>query len=128
MQGMIQCLASAKNIERDGIWGPALTTFALAWDALSSQPRSTITALLPTTLGHFRPSPLVNSQPRNRTSHLFYFFPWHLDYTFKMALDSFFHNKIESMKLEIIQGQAVLRRLEAQRNDYNSRGTIIPPL
>lgn len=39
-----------------------------------------------------------------------------------MALDSFFHNKIESMKLEIIQGQAVLRRLEAQRNDYNSRG------
>jgi hypothetical protein len=45
-----------------------------------------------------------------------------------MALDSFFHNKIESMKLEIIQGQAVLRRLEAQRNDYNSRGisTIDP--
>ena len=42
-----------------------------------------------------------------------------------MALDSFFHNKIESMKLEIIQGQAVLRRLEAQRNDYNSRGRII---
>lgn len=41
-----------------------------------------------------------------------------------MALDSFFHNKIESMKLEIIQGQAVLRRLEAQRNDYNSRGSI----
>ena len=43
----------------------------------------------------------------------------------KMALDSFFHNKIESMKLEIIQGQAVLRRLEAQRNDYNSRGKIV---
>jgi hypothetical protein len=42
-----------------------------------------------------------------------------------MALDSFFHNKIESMKLEIIQGQAVLRRLEAQRNDYNSRGRLI---
>jgi 26S proteasome regulatory subunit T6 len=42
-----------------------------------------------------------------------------------MALDSFFHNKIESMKLEIIQGQAVLRRLEAQRNDYNSRGTFL---
>jgi len=41
-----------------------------------------------------------------------------------MALDSFFHNKIESRKLEIIQGQAVLRRLEAQRNDYNSRGSI----
>ncbi len=39
-----------------------------------------------------------------------------------MAFDSYFHNKIESMKLEIIQGQAVLRRLEAQRNDYNSRG------
>ena len=43
----------------------------------------------------------------------------------KMALDSFFHNKIESMKLEIIQGQAVLRRLEAQRNDYNSRGKVV---
>jgi len=42
-----------------------------------------------------------------------------------MALDSFFHNKIESMKLEIIQGQAVLRRLEAQRNDYNSRGELL---
>jgi len=44
-----------------------------------------------------------------------------------MALDSFFHNKIESMKLEIIQGQAVLRRLEAQRNDYNSRGILTTP-
>ena len=43
----------------------------------------------------------------------------------KMALDSFFHNKIESMKLEIIQGQAVLRRLEAQRNDYNTRGRLL---
>jgi 26S proteasome regulatory subunit T6 len=45
-------------------------------------------------------------------------------FTSNMALDSFFHNKIESMKLEIIQGQAVLRRLEAQRNDYNSRGNV----
>jgi hypothetical protein len=45
-----------------------------------------------------------------------------VDLAATMALDSFFHNKIESMKLEIIQGQAVLRRLEAQRNDYNSRG------
>jgi ATP-dependent 26S proteasome regulatory subunit len=44
---------------------------------------------------------------------------------FTMALDSFFHNKIESMKLEIIQGQAVLRRLEAQRNDYNSRVRLL---
>lgn len=42
-----------------------------------------------------------------------------------MALDAFFHNKIESMKLEIIQGQAVLRRLEAQRNDYNSRVRLL---
>ena len=42
-----------------------------------------------------------------------------------MALDSFFRNKIESMKLEIIQGQAVLRRLEAQRNDYNSRVRLL---
>ena len=29
------------------------------------------------------------------------------------------------MKLEIIQGQAVLRRLEAQRNDYNSRVRLL---
>jgi len=42
-----------------------------------------------------------------------------------MALDNYFHNKIESMKLEIIQGQAVLRRLEAQRNDYNSRVRLL---
>ena len=42
-----------------------------------------------------------------------------------MALDTFFHNKIEQMKLEIIQGQAVLRRLEAQRNDYNSRVRLL---
>jgi hypothetical protein len=39
-----------------------------------------------------------------------------------MALNSFFHNKIESMKLEIIERNSKLRRLEAQRNDYNSRG------
>ena len=45
--------------------------------------------------------------------------------TANMALDKFFHNKIESMKLEIIQGQAVLRRLEAQRNDYNSRVRLL---
>lgn len=43
----------------------------------------------------------------------------------KMALDNFYHNKIESLKLEIIQGQAVLRRLEAQRNDYNSRVRLL---
>ena len=42
-----------------------------------------------------------------------------------MALDKFYHNKIESLKLEIIQGQAVLRRLEAQRNDYNSRVRLL---
>jgi 26S proteasome regulatory subunit T6 len=42
-----------------------------------------------------------------------------------MALDSFFQNKIGGMKLEIIQGQAKLRRLEAQRNDYNSRVRLL---
>lgn len=42
-----------------------------------------------------------------------------------MALDSFYHNKIEGLKLEIIRGQAVLRRLEAQRNDYNSRVRLL---
>lgn len=42
-----------------------------------------------------------------------------------MALDTFYHNKIESMKLEILQGQAVLRRLEAQRNEYNSRVRLL---
>jgi len=43
----------------------------------------------------------------------------------KMALDSFYQNKIEGLKLEIIKGQAVLRRLEAQRNDYNSRVRLL---
>ena len=42
-----------------------------------------------------------------------------------MALDNFFHNKIEKMQLEILEGQAVLRRLEAQRNDYNSRVRLL---
>lgn len=42
-----------------------------------------------------------------------------------MALDTYYSNKIESMKLEILRGQAVLRRLEAQRNDYNSRVRLL---
>lgn len=42
-----------------------------------------------------------------------------------MALDSYYHNKIEAMQLEILKGQAVLRRLEAQRNDYNSRVRLL---
>jgi len=42
-----------------------------------------------------------------------------------MALDNFFINKIEDAKLQIIEGQAVLRRLEAQRNDYNSRVRLL---
>lgn len=41
-----------------------------------------------------------------------------------MALDSFFHNKIEALELEIIERNAKLRRLEAQRNDLNSRGRM----
>lgn len=40
-----------------------------------------------------------------------------------MALNSFFHNKIEALELEIIERNSKLRRLEAQRNDLNSRGT-----
>jgi 26S proteasome regulatory subunit T6 len=48
-----------------------------------------------------------------------------LTFLFTMALDNFYHNKIESLKLEIIHGQAVLRRLEAQRNDYNSRVRLL---
>lgn len=43
-----------------------------------------------------------------------------------MALNSYFNNKIESMKLEIIERNSKLRRLEAQRNDYNSRGMPFP--
>ena len=43
----------------------------------------------------------------------------------EMALDNYYHNKIEAMKLEILKGQAVLRRLEAQRNDYNSRVRLL---
>lgn len=42
-----------------------------------------------------------------------------------MALDNYYANKIEAMKLEILKGQAVLRRLEAQRNDYNSRVRLL---
>merc|ERR1712169_44744 len=42
-----------------------------------------------------------------------------------MALEEYYHNKIESMKLEILKGQAALRRLEAQRNDYNSRVRLL---
>jgi hypothetical protein len=45
--------------------------------------------------------------------------------TAKMALDEYYHNKIEAMKLEILKGQAALRRLEAQRNDYNSRVRLL---
>ena len=44
---------------------------------------------------------------------------------FSMALNTFYRNKIEGMKLEILQGQAKLRRLEAQRNDYNSRVRLL---
>lgn len=41
-----------------------------------------------------------------------------------MALNSFFHNKIEALELEIIERNSKLRRLEAQRNDLNSRGDL----
>jgi len=42
-----------------------------------------------------------------------------------MALDTFYRNKIEGMNLQILEGQAKLRRLEAQRNDYNSRVRLL---
>ena len=42
-----------------------------------------------------------------------------------MTLDSYYSNKVEAAKLEIVEGQAVLRRLEAQRNDYNSRVRLL---
>src|SRR3569833_294900 len=42
-----------------------------------------------------------------------------------MALDNYYLNKIEAMKQEILKGQAVIRRLEAQRNDYNSRVRLL---
>lgn len=57
-------------------------------------------------------TPIQRSQSHNQSSC-------------KMALDSFYQNKIEGLKLEIIKGQAVLRRLEAQRNDYNSRVRLL---
>jgi 26S proteasome regulatory subunit T6 len=41
-----------------------------------------------------------------------------------MALDGYFHNKIEALELEIVERNSKLRRLEAQRNDYNSRGAV----
>lgn len=42
-----------------------------------------------------------------------------------MALNSFFHNKIEALELDIIERSAKLRRLEAQRNDLNSRVRLL---
>lgn len=77
---------------------------------------------------HDKDTTLTDSTPQNNESH----HPPQITLPLprraaRMALDSFFHNKIESMKLEIIQGQAVLRRLEAQRNEYNSRGEITAP-
>ena len=60
------------------------------------------------------PSSILHHNPRSST----YF-------TNGMALDNFFQNKIEDAKLEIVAGQAVLRRLEAQRNDYNSRVRLL---
>lgn len=42
-----------------------------------------------------------------------------------MTLDNYYSNKVEAAKLEIVEGQAVLRRLEAQRNDYNSRVRLL---
>jgi ATP-dependent 26S proteasome regulatory subunit len=51
--------------------------------------------------------------------------PEHLGDAITMALDNYYHNKIEAMQLEILKGQAVLRRLEAQRNDYNSRVRLL---
>lgn len=81
------------------------------WPSLPSTP-STITT---------RRHSLVDTCPS--TSSLFP--ALHIIRSPNMALDTFFHNKIESMKLEIIQRQAVLRRLEAQRNDYNSRVRLL---
>jgi len=42
-----------------------------------------------------------------------------------MALNSYFRKKIEAMRLQIIEGQALLQRLEAQRNDCNSRVRLL---
>lgn len=42
-----------------------------------------------------------------------------------MALNSYYRNKIEAMRLDVIEGRALLRRLEAQRNDYNSRVRLL---
>lgn len=75
---------------------------------------------LPTAHDEFIPSLRIPAE-KHETHH-----PLSLrDNTAKMALDNFYNNKIESMKLEIIQGQAVLRRLEAQRNEYNSRVRLL---
>lgn len=41
------------------------------------------------------------------------------------SLDTFYSNKVEGMKLDLIRGQAVLRRLEAQRNELNSRVRLL---
>lgn len=88
--------------------------------------QTTITIATSTSSIHHHDTLATASTAESNRSHI----PIELNFrplprALKMALDSFFHNKIESMKLEIIQGQAVLRRLEAQRNDYNSRGRLL---
>lgn len=87
--------------------------------------QTTVNVATSTSSHHDNHTIATESIPQNNETYnpkLFNFYPPRR--AAKMALDSFFHNKIESMKLEIIQGQAVLRRLEAQRNDYNSRGKM----
>lgn len=74
-------------------------------------------------LSHPTPTSKLDDQQFPRFPHVSSAAPRAASVT--MALDNYYHNKIEAMKLEILKGQAVLRRLEAQRNDYNSRVRLL---
>jgi len=78
----------------------------------------------PTWLVPHHPPSFINpeTEPRYHQHPQIYRIPYTNHLLSSMALNSFFHNKIESLELEIIERNSKLRRLEAQRNDYNSRG------
>ena len=41
------------------------------------------------------------------------------------GINTFYHSKIEELELQVREKSKNLRRLEAQRNDWNSRGLYL---
>lgn len=63
---------------------------------------------------HYPPFPqAIATQPLTTTIGLH-------EPTVKMALERYYQNKIEAMKLDILKRQEGLRCLKVQRNDYNT--------